>query len=390
MVDENMLAVIDDAGTEAWLDAALQGTARYEKVSSQDLGRVIRLLEATGAKVALVELSDRSASQALAVITALSNARPWVTIVALCRVSDQELTLACMRAGARDCVVVGADGQELRDRLRQHQLLRSSAWRDQMESRLRNLTLVASVGARMDTQFFAQNLAVAMAAQNASAKVLAVDVYSTGDQVFHLETHNSFDLSQLLTSPDTLDENLIQTALDEYRPGLRVLAGGGDQEFLGDRGADLFIALTRLMSMFDRIVLNVGNVRQADWIQSIGVHVAELIVVANQEVGQLRAVREEVANWRAFLPSQCQILVALDGYEASLPPSVSEVAENVGAGVAATLPLEWKGRLEAINMGVPFAETMPRSGYNKAMNQLAQRLLGQGHNLEKKKRALFG
>ena len=124
MTEESVLAVVEDSGTEVWLDNALQGAGRIEKVSRTDLGRVLRLLEATGASVALVEVSDRDTNQAMAAITALSNARPWVTVVALCRLVDQGILLQCMRAGARDCVAVGSDAAELRDRLRRHQLVR--------------------------------------------------------------------------------------------------------------------------------------------------------------------------------------------------------------------------------------------------------------------------
>ena len=69
-MDGTMLAVVEDAGTEAWLDQALQGLGRLEKVTRSDLGRVLRMLEATGASVALVEMTDRDATQSMAVINA--------------------------------------------------------------------------------------------------------------------------------------------------------------------------------------------------------------------------------------------------------------------------------------------------------------------------------
>ena len=85
MTEESLLAVVEDEGAYAWLDDALQGSGRIERVSRSDLSRVLRLLEATNSTVALVEVSDVDSSQSMAVITALSNARPWITVMALCR-----------------------------------------------------------------------------------------------------------------------------------------------------------------------------------------------------------------------------------------------------------------------------------------------------------------
>lgn len=377
MSEESWLAVVDEPGTEAWLDQALQGVGRLEKVTAVDLGRVLRLLEATGSGVALVEVADRHNSQSMAVITALSNARPWVTVVAVCRYVDQDTLLDCMRAGARDCVVVGSDATELRDRLRRHQLIRPGHWQDEMHSRSRNIVLVAGVSPRVDSAFFTQNLAVALADKQPHSRILAIDVTSTGDTVFHLDSRNSFDLGQLLSSPDTLDQALIETALEEFRPGLRLLAGGEEVDFLGDRGADLFIALSRLMSMFDTIILHVGSDRQSAWIKSIGVHVRELFMVVSQEVSQLRSVREHVGGWRPHLPSGSPLQLVVDGFEAAVAPGEAEIAESTGVAVAAALPMDWKHRLESINLGVPMQEGAVKSPYNKKLSALAETLCSQ-------------
>lgn len=387
MMEESLLAVVEEPGTQAWLEQALQDAGRLERVSRSDLGRVLRLLEATGASIALVEVTEGEVDQAMAVITALSNARPWVTVVALCRLVDQDVLLQCMRAGARDCVAVGSDATELRDRLRRHQLVRPGHWNDELHSMSRNLVLVAGVDCRVDTAFVTQNLAVALSEAKAGARILAIDAACQNEQVFHLDGHAGFDLAQLLASPDTLDQTLIDNALEEFRPGLRLLASGADGDFLGDRGADLFIALSRLMGMFDLILLNVGSEQQSAWVKSIGVHVKDLLVVTHPEVTQLRAVREQMGNWRPHLSSASGVHLVLDGHEAGLPPSVDEITESTGLKVAAALPMDWRHRLEAINLGVPLQESTPKSPYSKKIRALASVLLGQEEKQKQKKRA---
>lgn len=387
MIEESLLAVVEESGTEAWLDQALQDVGRLEKVSRADLGRVLRLLEATGAGIALVEVAEGDADQAMAVITALSNARPWVTVMALCRTVDQDTLLQCMRAGARDCVVVGSDGAELRDRLRRHQLVRPGHWQDELHSLRRNLVLVAGVDQRVDTAFLTQNLAVALPEEAEDVRILAIDVASRNEQIFHLDGQNTLDLGQLLSSPDTLDQTLIDNALEEFRPGLRLLSGGEGVDFLGDRGADLFIALSRLMGMFDLIILNVGSEKQSAWVKSIGVHVKDLLVVTNPEVMQLRSVREHIGSWRPHLPSDSEVHLILDGHEHGLPPSIDEISESTGLDVAAALPMDWKNRLEAINLGLPMQESAVKSAYGKKIRGLATLLIGNDGQEKKRKQA---
>lgn len=379
MVDfEILLSVTDDDATQRWLDRALEESWRLESVSRSDLGRVLRLLEATGAHIALVDVVEADINQSLAVITALTNARPWITVVAVARTTDQELLLQCMRAGARDCIVIGGDVVEMRDRLRRHQLVRPAAWGEGLQSRLCNLVLVAGADPLVDTAFFTQHLALAMGRYHKGDDCLAIDVESPHESVFYLDVRSDFDLNHLLSSPDTLDRALIDTALEEYRPGVRLLRGGlGDSDVLGDRGADLFIALNRLMGMFDKVILNLGSRHHAAWVRTLGVHAEHVLLLMHPQVLQVHRVREQVMDWRPYLSSADSLQLVLDGHEPQLPPPLDEITEAAGAQIAGTLPMEWKHRLEVINLGQPISDVAPKSAYPRAMDQLVRQLSGE-------------
>ncbi len=374
---EILLSVTDDADTQRWLDRALEDNWRLEDVSRTDLGRVLRLLEATGAQIALVEVVEADINQSLAVITALTNARPWVTVIAVCRTTDQELLLQCMRAGARDCIIMGGDTVEMRDRLRRHQLIRPSSWGEGLKSKIRNLILIAGADPLVDTAFLTQNLALAMGRHQPEKSFLAIDIESHRESVFYLDARSDFDLNHLLSSPDTLDRALIDTALEEYRPGVRLLRGGlGKGDVLGDRGADLFIALNRLMGMFDKVLLNIGSRHHHAWVRTLGVHADHVLLALHPQVEQVHQVREQVMNWRPYLSGDSSLQLVLDGFEAQLPPGAEEVAEATGASVAGALPMDWKHRLEAINLGQPIQDVAPKSAYNRKMDQLVMTLDG--------------
>ena len=379
-----VLCVVDDPGIKAWLDRAVEEPFRLEFVSRGDMTRVLRLLEATTAHLVLVEINEEDLDQSLAIITALTSARPWVTVITVCGYANQELLLQSMRAGARDCFLAGNDAAEIRDRLRRHQLVRSGHYGDETRSAMNNLTLVAGADPTVDTRFLTQSLAMGSNRRHPDWRCLAIDTEAGERGVFYLDANNQFTLENLITSPETLDETLIGTALEEYRPGLRLLAGGvGSQDSEGDRSADLFIALNRLMQMFDHIVINVGVLESNYWIRSLGVHTRHLMVAMQPLVEQAHAARGLVQDWRSHLGRNAEIGLVIDGYDSKVPPDLTELEETVGAPLAGALPMDWRHRLMAINSGRPILEQSPRCAYSRHLGTVLDSLDG---GMDKKSR----
>jgi pilus assembly protein CpaE len=370
-----VLSVVDDDGIEAWLDRVVEEPFRLEQVSRSDLTRVLRLLEATTAHVVMVEISETDMDQSLAIITALTSARPWVTVITVCARSNQELLLQAMRAGARDCFVAGTDAGDVRERLRRHQLLRVGHYGDEVRSGTNNLTLVASASPTVDTRFLAQNVALSLNRLFPEQRCLAIDTQPGERGIFYLDVHNEYNLENLLASPETLDETLIGTALEEYRPGLRLLAGGVESgDLAGDRSADLFIALNHLMQMFDRIVINVGTLESRHWVRALGIHARHLLVAMHPLVDQAHAVRSLGNDWRSHLGRDSQVSLIVDGVDSHAPPGVDELAETAGVPLLGGLPMDWRYRLLAMNSGLPIQEQSPRCRYSRNLQALIGKL----------------
>ncbi|MBA3979732.1 MAG: hypothetical protein C0462_03935 [Alcanivorax sp.] len=370
-----VLGVLDDDGLRGWLRGVFDETLRLEDVSRADISRILRMLEATNAHIAMVEVDEAGLNQALAIIMAISTARPWVTVVAVCRAPHQEMLLQCMRAGARDCLSAGTDMAEVRERLRRHQLVRPPALSAQTS--VSNLIIVAGADSLVDTGFFTQNLAVSMAARVRGQRTLAIDAVPRGNGLFYLDARTDFGLENLLANPESLDEKLIDTALDEFRPGLRLLHGGIDRARIsGDRAADLFIALNRLMSVFDVVLINAGGPGQCSWIHHLGIHARQLILLATPEVHQIQALRTVVNDWKPHLSAVAEISLVLDGHETGITPTDDEITELCNVAVTAKLPMDWRHRLEAMNLGLPMCEQAARSGYCRQLEALVDRITG--------------
>lgn len=374
-----VLSVVDDPGIKAWLDRVIDEPFRVEFVSRADITRVLRLLEATTAHVVLVEINEADLDQSLAIITALTSARPWVTVITMCTRSNQELLLQSMRAGARDSFLAGNDAGEIRDRLRRHQLVRSGHYGDESRSSVNNLTLVTGADPTVDTRFLAQNLATGINQRQPNWRCLAIDTQPRERGVFYLDASSEFTLDNLLANPETLDETLIDTALEEFRPGLRLLSGGiGTQTLDGDRSADLFIALNRLMQMFDHITINVASLQSEYWVRALGVHTRHLLVGIHPLVDHAHAARALVHDWGSHLGREGHIGLVVDGYDAGVPPDAEELSDTVGAPLAGTLPMDWRNRLMAVNSGRPILEQSPRCAYSRRLGALLDVLDGHG------------
>jgi pilus assembly protein CpaE len=378
--DEIVLAVTDEPGVRDWLAQTLEDSCRLKQVGRDDLMRVLRMLEATDSQLVMVEMDEQTeqeVSQSLAIISTLTNARPWVVVIALCRYPDQQLLLRCMRAGARDCLVLGGDAEEARERLREHQQVRQKVEGERV-SRTQNLMLLASASPLVDTTLLGQELALAVNHCQPGKRVLAIDLQAYGRDVFYLEGKAEFGLMQLLQNLDTLDETLIDTAVEEYRPGLRLLRGGfdGDSLLRGDHSADLFIAVSRLMSMFDLLLVNVGCWGGPELVRTLGIHARHVLLALHPLVDQAQATRDLAGRWQPHLGRDSKVSLLLDGVESSVPPAPEEVAQGCGLPVLGCLPMEWAHRLEAKNLGLPMQEVHPHSPYCRQMQQLASGLVG--------------
>ncbi|MCH8542355.1 MAG: hypothetical protein LAT61_02170 [Alcanivorax sp.] len=370
-----VLGVLDDEGLRGWLKGLFDESLRLEEVSRSDISRILRMLEATNAHIAMVEVDEAGLNQALAIIMAISTARPWVTVVAVCRSPHQDILLQCMRAGARDCLTAGTDAAEVRERLRRHQLVRPPSLTAHASTS--NLIVVSGADALVDTGFFTQNLAVALAARVRGQRTLAIDAVPRGNGLFYVDARTDFGLENLLANPESLDEKMIDTALDEFRPGLRLLHGGVERAHVsGDRAADLFIALNRLMNVFDVVLINAGGPGQCSWIHHLGIHTRQLILLATPEVHQIQRLRGIANDWKPHLSATTEMSLVLDGYEPTITPTNDEITELTGVGIAARLPMDWRHRLEAMNLGLPMCETASRSTYCRQLETLVDSITG--------------
>jgi pilus assembly protein CpaE len=373
--EDVLICITDDIGIRVWLERTLDGAWPVEFVAAWDLSRASRLVEATRSRFVMVAADENEPEKALRIIAALSESGNGLSVVSVARRLNQGFLLQSMRAGARDCFIASSDGEEIRGRIRQ--LLHNGPGGSATDAPLavrRKITLVTSASPMVDARLFTQSLAFALNQRNPQARILALDTAATGRYVFYLDSHNRLTFEHLLRNPESLDENLIETALEEYAPNLRLLAGSLSAESTGnDRNADMLIAVNQLAGMFDHVVINVDPAVADFWIAAVGLYARDLVMLIHPIVEQAHAARECLDSWRGRLPKECRQSFLLDCHEPKGSPSLGALQRAVGIEYLGALPLDWQNRLMAINAGLPMHKLPSKATYQRRLEDLLKR-----------------
>ncbi|MBY6033596.1 response regulator receiver-like protein [Marinobacter daepoensis] len=388
-MNETLICVSDDIGVRVWLDRVLDNEWALECVSSSDLSRVSRLVQATHASVVMVAVADDEPEKSVKLFSAIQKANPDTHLVAVASHVSQDLLLRVMRAGARDCLIMAADSEVAKERL---QALSGSGPRNH-SAKIRyhdqSITMIVGASPVVDTRFFAQNLANEVNRLPSTGTVLAIDAFAPDGRTFYLDSLNRISLNELVSRTDVVDHSFVSTALEEYATGFRLLSGDiGREALTGDASADLFIALSQLAELFDHVVLHVGTPEAQAWMRIMGADISRLIVVSHPVVNQVQQAENLVKGCHDVLNPQCDIHFVIDGHEKRASLSVSEIEKRLDLTCDLTLPMEWQSRLDSINAGIPLTSLPRRSGYQKQL----QRFVGNHYSATGKpagKRRLF-
>ncbi len=373
--DEILLCVCDDIGIRTWLERNLQGAWPIEFVGASDLSRINRIVAATGTRLVMVHAEENDPEKATRIISALSKSDEELVLVSVVRRLAQDFLLQSMRAGARDCFVARSDGQTLRTRISDFLYSRPTVGRHSGRTKQGKITLVTGATPVVDTRFFAQNMTFAANFYHPDERILALDTASDERHSFYLDSKNRLTLESLLRNPDSLDASLIEMGLEEYSPNLRFLSGWLPPESIGEeRNADLFIVMSQLMSLFDRIIVNVNPTVADFWINAMGLHASDLVMLIHPVVEQAHNARLCLDSWQTSLRTECRRSLIIDGVERSHGlPSLSDIERAVGIDAAESLPMDWGERLKSINAGLPMHRVSSRSRYQKELMKIMKR-----------------
>ncbi|WP_286746428.1 AAA family ATPase [Aquabacterium sp. UBA2148] len=375
-MSQHFLLITHNKDVAHWVQTTLQDEAEIVMADSDNLERVVQLIDAVHARVVLCELQGSRLSQDASFMEGLTAAKPLLPVIALAETADRQSVLTALRSGARDFISPDMRPGEVIS------LVRRAAQREVSDPQRGNggsegaMTAVASARPGGDTTMFALHLALALQEQAPKDEILLLDLgVPAGDSLQYLGIEPTYTFVDAIRSLRRLDETLINTAFPKHETGLRILAMPEDAlEMSRITSADLYVLLSALKRHFRQIVVNLGGVPASEFLYVLLGRTDRTLLLVEQSVPsckQNRNLLQKLRDAKVDKMGSGQISLVVDRYLPSVPPDAETIAKGFGIPLLSTLPSSGMARLTMMNSGESLFTSAPRDPYTVAIRKIA-------------------
>lgn len=375
-MSQHFLLITHNKDVAHWVQTTLQDEAEIVMADSDNLERVVQLIDAVHARVVLCELQGSRLSQDASFMEGLTAAKPLLPVIALAETADRQSVLTALRSGARDFISPDMRPGEVIS------LVRRAAQREVSDPQRGNggsegaMTAVASARPGGDTTMFALHLALALQEQAPKDEILLLDLgVPAGDSLQYLGIEPTYTFVDAIRSLRRLDETLINTAFPKHETGLRILAMPEDSLEMGRiTSADLYVLLSALKRHFRQIVVNLGGVPASEFLYVLLGRAERTLLLVEQSVPsckQNRNLLQKLRDAKVDKVGAGQISLVVDRYLPSVPPDAETIAKGFGIPLLSTLPSSGMARLTMMNSGESLFTSAPRDPYTVAIRKIA-------------------
>jgi pilus assembly protein CpaE len=303
--------------------------------------------------LALVDIRGDIAS-GMAAIEHLRASYPTAGIFAVAHVTDPDLILQAMRAGANEFFAWPVPEESFQAAVR-----RLSARRDStMAARAPSVSL-GFFGAKggAGTTTVAVNCAVELARLTKRSTIIVDLKACFGEVALFLGVRPRFTILDAIDNLHRLDRDFLRELVAKHKSGLEILAGSEqyDRPSANDSGAieELFRVLGRT---HDFIVIDAGNHVNSSTIAAL--YAADTIfVVANPDVPSVRNAQRLVDRVRQLGVGGERVRVLLNRASEAGVAAPKQIETALGYAVHHTFSSDYKTVSTALNSGVPLALT---------------------------------
>ena len=275
---------------------------------------------------------------------------------------DPDLIREALRAGARDFLAHGEEG-ELAGKLLA--LLQASG-----EIQLAQITAFFPVKGGMGATSLATHLAGSLARQGRRVCLVDLD-FELGDVLSFLDMKGAYTLADVAANAHRLDRELLDASVPRHASGVWVLSqcdAVADGERL-DPGAVAGV-LRFLRRHYDHVIID--GLRDFGDLSFAALDLASRIVlVVTQEVPAVRSAQRCAAYFRQLGYDGDRLLLLVNRHQKGSPITREVIEETVGIPVGATVGNDFSGLSRAVNRGVLLWEEAPRSPVVRDVEALA-------------------
>ena len=278
---------------------------------------------------------------------------------------DPDSILAAMRAGAREYLPAGEEGQAA---ARMQSLLEASG-----ALRLGRVTAVLPAKGGMGATSIAVHLAGAL--RRAGRRVCIVDLdFELGDVLSFLDLRGGYSLSDVAANAQRLDRDLLDASVPCHASGVHVLSQC-EKVTEGERLDPGQVAgVIRFLRRHHDDVL-VDGIRDFGDIPLAALDLADrILLVVTQEVPAVRSAQRRATYLRQLGFDMKRVLLVVNRWQKSSPITREVIEETVGLPVARVVGNDFPSLTQAVNRGVLLWDEAPRSVVARDLEGLAAQL----------------
>ncbi|MCL2330158.1 MAG: AAA family ATPase [Phycisphaerae bacterium] len=321
------------------------------------------------AEVVIVHL-DPVPNLTFPVAAAVASGHPDLAVFVISENTDSQYILASMRAGIREFLTKPLDTNLVKESM--EKILAQSASSVQLGTMISIMGTIGGAGAST----LATNLAVELAKMTKQEPVILVDLdFRFGQQGTMLDLQSGYTIADLCDTPEQLDESMIEKAIIKHANGVHLLARP-NHFFQADQitAAHCISVLSTLQQMYEYVIIDgptrsdAGGMSVLD-LADINILVMQLLLTSVHNTRRiLEALRENGYNLERF-----RLVCNRVGCDCS-HLGIENIEETLHMKFFHQIPDDWKSVSVAINMGVPLAESAPKSQPRLAIQELAKRI----------------
>lgn len=368
------LVITQNEECQLWLTQCLAEAGEVIPADTPSIERVLQLCDAIGAAAIFVQLTAADYRQETLLIEGLIAAKPFLPVLVVADVVEENLLLASMRVGARDFIKVGTRASEVLAVVTRLVPKDASAFSAQANSGGR-ITAVVSARPGSDAPMLALHLA--LVAQESEPTLLLDLGVPHGDAMLYMGLTASYSFIDAVRSLRRIDSTLIQTGFGSHKSGLSVLSMP-EEPWNGGQftSADVYVLLRTLRRHFPRIIVNLGGMARSEFLMLLLANVDQVLLLIEQSVPSCRQNMHLLKYLRDEKVDLKQAGLVIDRYLPQMPPDAESIAQSFGLPLFATLASSGMARLGTMNSGESMFELSPNDPYSISVRQLAKLITG--------------
>jgi pilus assembly protein CpaE len=342
---------------------------------------IVRRIHATTADVVLVDIPADNAIPALRAIELLHQDLPDVPLFAIGSISQPQVIVGAMRAGAREFIERPTTTTDLLEAFVRLSAAQRKVNRESVSGKV--FTVVNAKGGSGATTI-AVNLALAL--QSAHGNTALVDIALLGHSALHMNLKPLFTVSDAIRNLHRLDSSLLESFMTRHNGGLQLLAGPGIPVTTEPSTADYAKLFDLLMGHFRYVVVD-ASTRMDQSTRLVSSLSQAVLMVVHADVASLWSAAR-VQQYLGETGGRERVHLVLNRFRKM--PGFTEADAEAAAGVKLLwkIPNQYFAVSTAIDRGVPVM-AQNHTEIARSFTGLAARLTENDLDVKRKAWSLF-